>query len=241
MKAGIITQARMTSTRLPGKVLMEIAGHPMLHYHVTRLAWSGLPLYVATTVNKEDDPLVSFCEERQLDYFRGSEANVLDRFYQCATMYGLDVIVRVTSDCPLVDGHLIRSAVDKFRAENDPEVYLSNYLDRTYPRGFDFEVFSYKSLAEAFRNATKESHLEHVTPYINQNISGRMRFVTIKRDQDASKYRITVDTSDDFSLLREMIEKHGCAEMEAEEVIRVLEENPYLYEMNAHVQQKAVE
>lgn len=241
MKIGVITQARMTSSRLPGKVLMPIAGKPLLHYHATRIAWSGIPLYVATTLNKEDDCLVRFCEERKISYFRGSEANVLERYYQCATDNKLDVIVRVTSDCPLVDGNLVRSAVDRYLQEEDLNVYLSNYLERTYPRGFDFEVFSYRSLADAYQNASRESHREHVTPYINQNISGRIRFVNMKREGDASRYRITVDTQEDFALLKEMIEQHGCAGLGAEEIIQVLEKNPYLYEINAHVQQKPVE
>ncbi len=241
MKIGIITQARMTSTRLPGKVLMKIAGKPLLHYHAVRSAWSGIPLYVATTVNKEDDCLVRFCEEHKLPYFRGSEADVLERYYQCATENGLDVIVRVTSDCPLVDGHLLRTAVDRYLQEDDLDVYLSNYLERTYPRGFDFEVFSYRSLKDAYRHASRESHREHVTPYINQNISGKVRYVNMKREGDASRFRITVDTPEDFALLKEMIERHGCAELGAEEIIRVLESNPHLYEINAHVQQKPVE
>jgi len=241
MKIGVITQARMTSSRLPGKVLMKIADKSLLHYHVARIGWSGIPLYVATTVNKEDDCLVRFCEENKLEYFRGSEANVLERYYQCATENGLDVIVRVTSDCPLIDGHLIRAAVDRYLHENDPDVYLSNYLERTYPRGFDFEVFSYRSLADAYQNASRESQREHVTPYINQNISGKIRYVNMKREGDASRYRITVDTPEDFSLLQVMIEKHDCADMGAEEIIQVLENNPHLYEINAHVQQKSVE
>jgi len=241
MKIGVITQARMTSTRLPGKVLMKIADKPLLHYHVSRIGWSGIPLYVATTVNREDDCLVSFCEERQINCFRGSEANVLERYYQCATENELDVIVRVTSDCPLIDGHLIKNAVDRYLQENDLDVYLSNYLERTYPRGVDFEVFSYRSLTDAYQNASRESHREHVTPYINQNISGKIRYVNMKREGDASRFRITVDTAEDFLLLQEMIEKYGCADMGAEAIIQVLEGTPHLYEINAHVQQKPVE
>lgn len=231
----------MTSTRLPGKVLKKIKGRPMLDYHAKRLSWSGIPLYVATTVNKKDDCLVDFCNEMSLLYSRGSEANVLERYYQCATENELDIIVRVTSDCPLLDGNIIREAVERYRQENDPDVYLSNYLRRCYPRGLDFEVFSFKSLKEAYGNAVKDSHLEHVTPYINQNISGKIRFLDYTRRDDDSKYRITVDTIADFNLIKEMIEKFNCHKMGAEDIIKVLRDNPYLYDMNSHVQQKTVD
>lgn len=241
MKAGVITQARMTSTRLPGKVLMPMGGKAMLSYHVQRVGWSDLPLYIATTVNREDDCLVHFCQEQGVHYFRGSEMNVLERYYQCATENELDVIVRVTSDCPLVDGYLIKEAVRRYIDENDPHVYLSNYLHRCFPRGFDFEIFSYVSLKDAYANATKESHFEHVTPYINQNLSGLIRFVHFTRKGDASNFRITVDTADDFALLKKMIEEYGCAEKRAEEIIQVLAANPQLVAMNAHVQQKHVD
>ncbi|MCK5231232.1 MAG: hypothetical protein KAR13_13245, partial [Desulfobulbaceae bacterium] len=213
----------------------------MLYYHVKRLSWSAIPLYVATTVNNEDDCLVDFCNEMSLPYFRGSESNVLERYYQCATENELDIIARVTSDCPLLDGHIIRDAVDRYRQENDPNVYLSNYLERCYPRGFDFEVFSFQSLKEAYENAVKESHLEHVTPYINQNISGKIRFLNYTRKYDDSKYRITVDTLDDFRLIREMIEKFNCHEVGAENIIKVLRDNPYLNDFNSHVLQKTVD
>lgn len=241
MRTGIITQARMTSTRLPGKVLMNIAEKPMLYYHVKRAAWSGIPLYVATTVNKEDDCLVDFCQEHEINCFRGSEHNVLERYYLCATENKLDVIVRVTSDCPLIDGYMIQEAVSRYIKRDDPQLYLSNYLTRCFPRGFDFEIFSFSLLKEAYENAFKESHREHVTPYINQNISGNVRFEHFTREKDASKYRITVDTEDDFILMKELIENYGCAKKNAEEIITVLEANPHLYKINAHIVQKKVE
>ena len=141
MKTGIISQARMTSTRLPEKVLKLIGGNPMLKYHTDRLKESGMPVFIATTVNKTDDPIVAFCQEENIPFYRGSENNVLSRYYECAKENKLDVIVRVTSDCPLVDGELIRKAWEDYKDSFKKYSYISNGVNRTYPRGFDFEIF----------------------------------------------------------------------------------------------------
>ena len=140
----------MTSTRLPGKVLKLIGGRPMLHYHIDRLRWSEMPIFIATTVNKTDDPIVDFCVERNIPFYRGQEDNVLSRYYECAKQNNLDVIVRVTSDCPLVDGTLIRDAWNVYKNSFSTYDYISNCIERTYPRGFDFEIFSFNYLEEAY-------------------------------------------------------------------------------------------
>src|ERR1017187_8832445 len=105
-RIGIISQARMTSTRLPGKILLEAKGKPMLSYHIDRLKRSGLPIYIATTINKTDEPVVQFAKTHTIPFYRGSEDHVLSRYYECALENKLDVIIRVTSDCPLIDGNL---------------------------------------------------------------------------------------------------------------------------------------
>lgn len=237
-KTAIITQARMTSTRLPGKVLKELAGKPLLSYHVDRLSWSGLPVIVATTVNDTDQPVIEFCDQRGLSYFRGSEDNVLSRFYLAAEKYDLDTVVRVTSDCPLIDGHLIREAVEAHLALQDQNLYTSNVIQRTFPRGFDFEIFSFARLKEAFQNATLPGDREHVTPYLHQNRDGRTHFKNRVDSENMSPWRLTVDVPEDFELIRRLIEELSCASKTYAEIKTVLHAHPQLQQINQHIEQK---
>ncbi|MBC6609362.1 glycosyltransferase family protein [Hymenobacter sp. BT507] len=237
---GIISQARMTSTRLPGKVLQPIAGQPLLHYHVQRLRQGGLPLYLAITTNQEDDVLADFAAFNGISYTRGDEHDVLGRYHQCAHEHGLDVIVRVTSDCPLLDGPLVASCVREYVRLANPYLYLSNVLRRTYPRGFDFEIFSRQLLEEAFQRATLPSDREHVTPYIHQNRSGQVHFRHSSRVPNRSHYRLTVDTAEDFELIKVLIEQYGADKLGVDDLIQLLDEHPELVALNAHVEQKKV-
>jgi spore coat polysaccharide biosynthesis protein SpsF len=228
----------MTSTRLPGKVLLPVAGQPLLHYHLARLQGSELPLYLAITNNATDNPLADFAAAAHLPCTRGDEHDVLARYHQCAAKHELDIIVRVTSDCPLLDGQLIAEGVRIYQRQGDPRLYLSNALERTFPRGFDFEIFSRELLNEAFTHATLPSDREHVTPYIHQNRSGQVRFQHITRTPDRSQYRLTVDTVDDFTLIRTLIEDFGAAELPGDELIALLDAHPELAAINAHIEQK---
>lgn len=238
MNVGIVSQARMTSTRLPGKVLLPIAGQPVLEYHFERLKQSGYPVLLATTVNATDAPLVQFAQQHQIPVYRGDEQNVLSRFYEMAKAQQLDVIVRVTSDCPLIDGILIGQAIDGYLQQQDPRLYLSNCLERTFPRGFDFEIFSFELLEEAYRNARQPAEQEHVTPYINQNKSGRVHFQHITQTPDTSSYRITLDTPEDFELIRILIEDYQAHLLPAAGICRLLDAHPELVQINAQVEQK---
>lgn len=240
MKVGIISQARMTSTRLPEKVLLPIGQKPVLQYHLERLQQSGYPIFLATTINKTDDPLVAFGQEHQIPVFRGDEQNVLSRFYETARTFNLDLIVRVTSDCPLIDGALIRQGIQEYIQINDPRLYLSNVLVRTFPRGFDLEIFSFALLEEAFHQATQAGDLEHVTPYINQNKSGQVRFRHLTQAEDKSCYRVTLDTPEDFELLRVLIEEYQADLLPARDICRILDAHPELARINAMVEQKKV-
>jgi spore coat polysaccharide biosynthesis protein SpsF len=240
-RAGIISQVRMGSTRLPGKVLCLAAGRPLLDYHVARLRQSGLPVLLATTTEAADDVLASYAEAQGLPCHRGSEADVLARYYETARRFGLDVIVRVTSDCPLVDGLLIGEAVRRYLAEADPLVYRSNSIVRTFPRGLDFEIFSMAMLTEAYEQATSPYEREHVTPYIkaNPNVAGRVLF----RDEvcalgDFSRFRITLDTAEDYEVLRTLIELYDAASLELPALLALLEAHPEVMALNAHIEQK---
>jgi spore coat polysaccharide biosynthesis protein SpsF len=235
-KIGIISQARMTSTRLPGKVLKTISGKSLLEYHTERLKKTSLIL--ATTINQTDDPIAQFCESKKISYFRGDENDVLSRYMGAAEKFSLDIIVRVTSDCPLIDGDLIAHSLEKYLSLNKSWLYMSNCLQRTYPRGFDFEIFSGEMLKEAFDQAKTAFQREHVTPYFYQNFHGKTVFEHITRQPDMSKYRLTVDESDDFKLIETLIKDFGCAQMSESEICQVLEKNPALALINQHIEQK---
>ena len=237
-RVGIITQARTASTRLPRKILIEVGGKTLLDHHLDRLAVSGLPVFVATTTSADDKEIASLAAGRDVGVHRGSEADVLSRFHGCASDNGLDVVVRVTSDCPLIDGSLIAAAVEDFVAADDPWLYLSNTLERSFPRGFDFEVFSAQALAEAHERATEAPQREHVTPYLYANASGRMHLRNVAWPEDKSAYRVTLDTPDDLRLIRALIEDHDAAHLSCGEIIALLDVHPELVALNQHVEQK---
>ena len=238
MRVGIITQARTTSTRLPGKVLIEVAKKTLLDHHLDRLAASGLDVFVATTTNAADDPIVDIAERRGLGWYRGSEHDVLSRFQGCASENRLDVVVRVTSDCPLIDGAVIADAVTEFLSAGDENLYLSNGIRRTFPRGFDLEVFSATALAEADRLATEPAQREHVTPYLYQNASGHTQVRHLLWPEDKSGYRVTLDTPDDLEVIRRLIEDHGAHRLGCAEIIALLDQHPEIAGLNQHVEQK---
>jgi spore coat polysaccharide biosynthesis protein SpsF len=231
----------MTSTRLPGKVLKKVAGTALLKYHATRVLQSGFPLYIATTTNATDDPIVAFCEAENLPYYRGAEAHVLSRYYECAQQHNLDIIVRVTSDCPLIDGAYIKKSVDYYLDQEQDWLYLSNSLSKTFPRGFDFEVFSFEMLEEAYRQANTPAEIEHVTPYFYLDKATKIEKQAFAYHQARSQYRITVDTQEDFKLIQQLIEEHDAHLKGIDEIVQLLDEHPALVAINAHIEQKKLE
>jgi spore coat polysaccharide biosynthesis protein SpsF len=237
-KAGIISQARTTSTRLPKKVLLKILDKTLLEYHLERLYNEKLPVYIATTTNECDNPIIDICDNLRIPFHRGDEADVLGRYYNCAKDNNLDIIIRVCSDCPLIDLQLIKEGLNQYLELNDPDVYLSTVLQKSFPKGLDFEIFSFSSLEEAYKLATQDFQREHVTPYINRNVSGKTKFVHFISKIDSSHYRLTVDTPEDFELIKIMIEEHQCNLKSSNEIIETLNSNPHLSLINAHVEQK---
>lgn len=236
MKTIIITQARMGSTRLPGKVLLKIKDRTIIDYHLQRLKFAGVPIIVATTNDKVDDDIASFCGTIKMPCFRGNSKDVLDRYYRCAIDNKCDTIVRVTSDCPLIDGGLIKEALGVFEAE--PVDYLSNTLVRTYPRGFDFEILSMKAFEIAFLNAKDKSEREHVTSYIWKNKVDKFRLLNYSCTENKPDYRITLDCEDDLLVIRELIEKYQADKKGYKEIISILNNNPYISELNSKIIQK---
>lgn len=207
-KTGIIIQARMTSTRLPGKVMMKVMGRPLLDYQLERIrrVRNADLFVVATTNNRTDDIISEYCKKNEVNVFRGSEHDVLSRYFQAAMEYSIDNIVRVTADCPVIDPKLIEDLIACFTNKRRESVdYVSNILERTYPRGMDCEIFSFNVLKMINEEALDDYSREHVTPYIYNN-RDKFRVMGIKGDVNYSGYRWTVDTPEDFSFIKAMLE-----------------------------------
>ena len=236
MKVSIVSQARMASSRLSGKVLKQVKGKSLLFYHVDRAKWSGFPVIVATTKNREDDMIREECEILGIPCFRGDQDDVLDRFYRCAQENGLDAVIRITSDCPLIDGNLIKLGYDLF-LESGAD-YVSNILERRYPRGLDFEIFTFGALEQAHKNACELPEREHVTPYIWRNRPELFKLKKLSYNRDKSGYRITVDTKEDFKLIEKLIKDFEAEKKGYEQLIDILDKHTYLSEINKEVEQK---
>ncbi len=208
-----ITQARTGSTRLPQKVLKQIQGKTLLEIHLNRIksAKKISKLLVATTVEKQDDAIVNIVKDLGLEYYRGSVNDVLDRFYQAAKKYNPKWIVRLTSDCPLIDSRLIDTVIEK--AQKEELDYCSNTLIEVFPDGQDIEVFKFSALEKAWENAELTSEREHVTPFIKKNstfMGGELFFSdNFPCEKSYNKVRLTVDEPNDFEVIKYLINKIG--------------------------------
>jgi spore coat polysaccharide biosynthesis protein SpsF len=241
MRVVAIIQARMGSTRLPGKVLRDIRGASMLARVVNRTRQSELldEILVATTTEPMDDPIVSACQMLETPVFRGNQEDVLDRYYRAAGASRAEAVVRITSDCPLIDPQIVDRVVGAFLAEK-PD-YASNTLIRSYPRGLDAEVMSMAALTKAWSQSRELYQRAHVTPYIFQNPS-LFRLLPVKGEEDFSDYRWTVDTPEDLALIVAVYARLGDREnFTWGDVLRVLTREPGLVSLNNHVPQKALE
>jgi spore coat polysaccharide biosynthesis protein SpsF len=232
----------MGSTRLPGKVMADLAGEPMLVRHVNRVRRARTldGVVVATTDRREDDAIMALCHDRGWDVFRGSEGDLLDRYYRAARMVGAHVVVRVTSDCPLIDPSLIDQAVEEFLTSRPDVEYLSNSLPRqTFPRGLDTEVIRFDVLERAWQEDTNPQWREHVTPYVYKN-PDKFRMIGLTCEADYSHLRWTVDTPDDLEFVRKIYGHFGHDRFTWREVLSLLEQHPDWIEINRHVRQKVV-
>jgi spore coat polysaccharide biosynthesis protein SpsF len=236
-----VVQARLGSTRLPGKVLLDIAGASMLARTVRRLRRARLldAVVVATSTQAQDADVAREAEALGAGVTRGSETDVLDRYAQAAREAKADVVVRVTSDCPVIDPDVVDLTIAAFRAACPAVDYASNTLQRSYPRGLDVEVFSAEALARAAREARADAQREHVTPYFYQN-PGRFRLVSVVNDQDLSGYRWTVDTAEDLALVRAIYARLSGDAFGWRDVIALLEAEPDLRALNRDVVQKSL-
>lgn len=241
MKIVAIIQARMGSTRLPGKVMMDLAGEPMLVRVInrTKRAKTIDEVVVATTIKPDDDGIVDLCVERGWAYFRGSEEDVLDRYYNAAIEYDANVVVRITSDCPLIEPSVIDLVVNKF-LHNQPEVgYCSNSLKRSFPRGLDVEVIDFDALKYAWREDNDPRLREHVTQYIIRHPEV-FHQRNVSNSVDLSYLRWTVDAAEDLAFVRKIYEHFIYDHFTWIEVLELLKKNPDWLDINRHIRQKLV-
>lgn len=241
MNKTIIVQARMTSTRLPGKVLKTVLGKSLLEYQVERLQRVKLAdqIVIATTTNNTDHPIVGLCDRLAVPYFCGPEEDVLARYYKAAQAYGADIVIRITSDCPLIDPEVIDEVIKYYINHLNQYDYVSNSLKRTYPRGMDTEVFSFKVLEEAFQESTEQPDREHVTPFIYRHPE-RYRLANVAYFENQSNHRWTVDTPEDFELIKRIIEAVYPANklFTLRDMLDLLAHNPDWVKINNHIEQK---
>ena len=236
MKALGIIQARMGSTRLPGKVLATIVGKPMVWHVVqrTRRAKALDQVMVVTSEDSEDDALAEFCNESAIDCFRGRNEDVLDRYYQAARQFSDATIVRITADCPLVDSDLIDKVVRTFW--DGSYDYVSNIFPRTYPDGLDVEVFSLRALERAWLEAVMPYDREHVTPYVREHPK-LFQIGNVQHRENLSNMRWTVDHPEDIQFVRAVYDHMKIIDFGLAEVLDLLKEHPELMQINSGIEQ----
>ena len=241
MKTMAIVQARMTSTRLPGKVLLPILGIPMLILQLERMrrATSIDGIVIATTVNAADDLIVELCVQHGVAYFRGSENDVLSRYAEAAHAFGIDVVVRVTSDCPLIEADLIDKVVNIFHQAHGELDYVSNTLQPSFPYGLAVEVFSRQVLDQAHCLAVQRAEREHVTPYIYWRPQ-EFRLKSLTHNENLSHHRWTVDTPEDFDLVSKI---YGALylqnpKFDMKQTLQLFDKHPAWMHINRHIDQK---
>jgi spore coat polysaccharide biosynthesis protein SpsF len=239
-----IIQARMGSSRLPGKILMEIAGVPMLARVVERVRQSETvdEVVVATTVEREDDLVEQFCQDQGYACFRGDNLDVLGRYLYAARVFHADIIVRITADCPLMDPGVIDRTVNAFLEAYPQAQFGTNrgldQIERTYPIGMDVEVMTRDALESAFQEAEEPYQREHVTPYLYETV-GRFQKTSIDANGEYGAQRWAVDTPQDLAFVREIYARFADREnFNFEDVISLLGQEPELLEINAQIKQK---
>jgi spore coat polysaccharide biosynthesis protein SpsF len=237
-KIFLIIQARMTSTRLPKKVVLPLCGKTVLEVMMERLAPFKDNIIIATTNDGTQQPIINICQKQHLKYYEGDTNNVLSRYYEAALAFGAkenDIIVRCTSDCPLIDKEIVQKTIDFF---------ISSKADYTrnsgFPIGISAEVFRFSLLKEAYEKAQSDYEKEHVTPYMYISSKDKLKITTFKSEKDESNYRITLDEIDDYTAIQEIYNLFDCqTDFSYQELVNKLKGNPYIYDLNSHVVQKS--
>ena len=231
---GCIIQARMGSSRLPGKIMKKINGDtPMLKFQLDQLEFSKNidQIIIATTTLEPDNLIVDFCKKNNLECFRGESKDVLDRYYKCAKKFKLSIIVRITSDCPLIDPTIVDHVISRF-IDSDYD-YMSTEVKKS-PLGFAVEVFTFKSIKKAWEEAKLPSEHEHVTPYFYNN-PDKFKIESVSQEKDLSHIRCTVDTEYDFKLIEKIISKIETRPIHLDHILDLFSKDTNLLEINKHV------
>jgi spore coat polysaccharide biosynthesis protein SpsF len=243
VKTVAIVQARMSSSRLPGKIMRPVVGRPLLELLVERLKRARRvdEVVIATTTNDGDDLVESLTQRLGIGCFRGSEHDVLDRVLRAAHAAQADVIVEITGDCPLIDFEVIDDLVDVYQ-RNDYD-YVANILTRTYPRGLDTQVFATSVLEEVARLTNDPADHEHVSLYIYEHPERfKLHNVESGLPKEFWDLRLTVDTAEDFELVRRIYEELYSVNpaFTLKDLIELFQRQPELRGINQHIRQKAV-
>ena len=238
-----IIQARMGSERLPGKVLMGIVGKPMLWHVINRVKHSKYinKIIIATTTNKDDDQIEDFCKKYNIDFYRGSEDDVLARYYLVTKNWQIDAIVRITADCPLIDPQIINKVISKYFKNKNNLDGASNTIKYTYPRGLDTEVISFRTLERVWKEAKKDYQREHVTIYIYEHLD-QFKMYSVENKENLSSFRWTVDEEKDLEFVRAVYKKlyQERKIFLMNDVLNLLEREPHLKEINKNIKQKNI-
>lgn len=248
MKISVIIQARIGSTRLPSKVLMKLEDKTILEHIVNRVKLSKYvnDIIIATTVNTEDEKIVKLAEKINVKYFRGSEEDVLGRYYHAAKQFESEIVVRITSDCPLVDYEILDKMlivfIEKYNKGNIDFLSNTDVVEATFPRGFDIEIFTFKALEKTFLEANKKYQREHVTPYIYEN-PDKFKLHGFANDVNNSNYRLTVDTIEDFNVIKFIYSKCYSENkyFNLKDVLQLLRSYPEITDINKSIEQKQLE
>ena len=238
MKRRIVAflQARTDSTRLPKKVLMPLLNKPMIIQELIRVQRSQMidELVLLTSDEASDDELEKIVSESGFSTFRGSKDNVLERFYNCAKvldLHSIDIIVRLTGDCPIHDATIIDELIKAF-LESDFD-YIANSVEPIYPDGLDAEVFTFDALKKAYNGAKKLSEIEHVTPYIRE--SGLFKTADLKKEVIHPEWRLTVDEPTDFTVIENIYNHFGTNEFTFDDIVSYIEKNPNIINLNSAI------
>tara|TARA_B110000211_G_scaffold156362_1_gene177232 strand:- start:73 stop:804 length:732 start_codon:yes stop_codon:yes gene_type:complete len=241
MNVVAIIQARTGSTRLPNKIFSELSGHSLLYHVVDRLKpCKEIDMIVIATTNSiRDNSIVEWCNDNYVNYYRGSEENVLKRYYDTAKEFKADIIIRITADDPFKDYRIIDKAV-KILKENNYD-FVCNNNPVSYPEGLDVEVLSINALSKSFFNSTSNFEKEHVTQYIHKN-KNSFKIFNIKNDKDLSSNRWTIDTKEDYLFVKEVYDNLYTQNsiFLSEDIYKLLKENPLLLKINSEVKKSTL-
>ena len=229
---GCIIQARIGSTRLPGKVMLKLdENETVLNYVLKQIKFSKIlkKIIIATTTLDEDDQIINHIKNLDVELFRGNSNDVLDRYFQCAKFFSLDIIIRITADNPLIDPTIIDDLIKKF--DSNSYDYLTNSNVRTFPYGTEVEIFTFQALEKAWKNAKKPSEREHVTPYFYNNPE-QFKIFNVEHTTNISNLRWTIDRKNDLTLVKSIISKIKKRPILMTDILRLFSIEPELFKIN---------